>query len=697
MNNDINILIMFVQVTTTLMGFAILTPMVQAISTKLFSKAQTFIDERILYKKLLIFVSFPVLVFLGPFISSLLLLIIGESIQIAITVGSFAFAMFCLLLDRQIKNYTGLKEPGLIIKMFEDAPRISLVLYLICALALAVICYLWNFISFFYWIYFFYLTNLLFIVVGLLFLIRSIMTPFEKGVWFNPSELKNDFEDEVKNNFTEIEKALKDRKEVIKQPKELPMSAADQEGKIERHQANAKLQSQLNLLHEQYEGPENAKWDGLRDLWKNINCNSFDLCRLRDFDDKRLKMLEDHLPEFKRATEERNIILGRIKAEHESDNKPSCLFSVVIPTQGRSNLIEKLLISLQRAITQSKVVVEVIIVDDSPPAERDKIKSLCLQYSASYLSGPPNVREKRNCGIEKSKGEIILFIDSDCEVSQNIFEEHLKLYDKADAAGVLGITEFTGKETITWKIVSRTMFLDSFSFAKTLNKITDSAPWGTCTNLSFRKEVLEDVGKFDTTFPFRLGGDDTELGVRINEAGYKIKMNPDAVVFHTRETWSKLSALIERAFRWGRADFHILKRHPQLGHVAFPNFFTTLLFIALASLAYILTDHSDIAVIIIITWIISVLLVEAIIKVIRAGEKPSFVFFELVATLLNLVFDAGTVFESLRRGSISMLYKKIIYTPAQLIFEWESEAVRSWSIAIGLLLTLIVVWTLKGV
>ena len=184
-------------------------------------------------------------------------------------------------------------------------------------------------------------------------------------------------------------------------------------------------------------------------------------------------------------------------------NNLPCLFSVVIPTRGRSNLVEKLLISLQRSITHSKVAVEIIVVDDSSPPERDKIESLCQQYGAQYLSGSHSVRAKRNRGIDASRGEIILFTDSDCEVSPNIFNEHLKVYAEADTAGVLGLTEFAGKESISWNIVSRTTFLDSFSSAKTLSKVLDSAPWGTCTNLSFRKEVLEDVGKFDTTFPFR--------------------------------------------------------------------------------------------------------------------------------------------------------------------------------------------------
>lgn len=377
-------------------------------------------------------------------------------------------------------------------------------------------------------------------------------------------------------------------------------------------------------------------------------------------------------------------------------NKPPCLFSVVIPTRGRSKLVERLLASLQRAIEYSSVTAEIIIVDDSSQAERDRIENLCQQYEAQFVPGSASVREKRNRGIEESRGEIILFTDSDCEANPNIFDEHLKVYTKADTAAVLGVTEFAGKKNITWDIVSRTTFLDPFFFAKTFNKIVDSAPYVTCTNLSIKKEILKNVGKFDADFPFRLGGDDTELGVRINEAGYKIKMNPDAIVYHTQETWDNILKVARRAFRWGRTDFHILKKHPQLGHVGFPSFFTVLLLLVVASLAAVLNGRWDIAIVTTVGWIASTLLAESIIKGIKSGEKPSSIPLRLVARLLDLVFEAGAIFESLRRGSLSMLYKRIVYTPCQLAIEWEGEVVRSWSIIVGLLLTTVAVWILRG-
>lgn len=382
--------------------------------------------------------------------------------------------------------------------------------------------------------------------------------------------------------------------------------------------------------------------------------------------------------------------LRKIEMEKYKKNISPYLFSVVTPTYGRSDLVEKLLISLQIAIKTSRMTIEIIIIDDSSQQERDKIEKFCQQYGAKYLRGSHNVREKRNYGIEESKGEIIFFTDSDCEVSPNIFNEHLKTYTETDSAGVLGLTKFTGNDDINWGIISRTIFLDPFSYAN----IFDSAPWGTCTNISFKKYVLEEVGKFDATLPFRLGGDDTEIGVRINNAGYKIKTNPNAIVFHTKKTWGDVFKVAKRAFRWGRADFHILKRHPQLGCVGFPNFMTVFLLILLICTTIL---GPIIAFTTVIVWTGLTIFIESIIKIIKTREKPQVIFYWIFAKLLDLTFEVGTIFESIRKRSLSMFYKRIVYTDDELIFEWKNESVRSSSIVSGILIVLIIVWILKGV
>jgi hypothetical protein len=92
-------------------------------------------------------------------------------------------------------------------------------------------------------------------------------------------------------------------------------------------------------------------------------------------------------------------------------------------------------------------------------------------------------------------------------------------------------------------------------------------------------------------------------------------------------------------------------------------------------------------------WIPSTLLLETGFRLAKAREKPYLIFSELLAILLDLTFEAGAILESLRRGSLSMLYRKILYSPGQHIVEWDNRIMRSWSLLIALLLALVVIYT----
>jgi hypothetical protein len=45
--------------------------------------------------------------------------------------------------------------------------------------------------------------------------------------------------------------------------------------------------------------------------------------------------------------------------------------------------------------------------------------------------------------------------------------------------------------------------------------------------------------------------------MRINAAGQAILCRPDAVVEHSRATWARWAAVLERAWRWGAMDLHV--------------------------------------------------------------------------------------------------------------------------------------------
>jgi GT2 family glycosyltransferase len=365
--------------------------------------------------------------------------------------------------------------------------------------------------------------------------------------------------------------------------------------------------------------------------------------------------------------------------------------TVVVPTHGRVGLINNLLISLQEACNAISGKVEIVIIDSSEQEDSKKIESLCEQYEAKYIKGSINVREKRNFGIREAGGEIILFVDSDCEVTERLFEEHLKMYDEPDTAGVLGVTEFVGKETTTWKIVQRTKFLDAFSFAKTLASYVKSAPWGTCTNLSLKKEILEKVRGFDTNFPFRLGGDDTDLGIRINKAGYKIKMNPNAIVYHTKETWNKFPAVAKRVFRWGRTDYYVFyRKHRDKLSSAFPKPIAIFTFLLIFSFIKGCMSNLLLYLSLPFIWLLLFLFLNAFLKIVSSKDSLKNIHLEMLAQFLHFLFDFGTIFESIKNQSILVFFKTPLDDPRQVIVLWNEKVWEVWSTIFSTFLILLI-------
>lgn len=238
--------------------------------------------------------------------------------------------------------------------------------------------------------------------------------------------------------------------------------------------------------------------------------------------------------------------------------------SIVIPTNGRVELVERLLKSLstEREI-YSYGQVEVIIVNSGSKEDSNNIKSLCEKYNAIFYAGENSVRKKRNLGIMKSKYEIILFLDSDVAAEEGLLKYHAEEYINSNdkqLGGVLGLTEFVGKKTWWWKVVEQTTYLDSFSFAKRFPYNS----WTIGNNVSFYKKVLIEVGMFEENFPFPLGGDDLDMTYRITKSGYRIKSCSKAVTLHSTETWNRPKAIYDRTHRWGTMDYTLSKRHPEI-------------------------------------------------------------------------------------------------------------------------------------
>ncbi len=266
--------------------------------------------------------------------------------------------------------------------------------------------------------------------------------------------------------------------------------------------------------------------------------------------------------------------------------------SIIIPTWNRSHLVKDLLYSLyEERKRYTGGATEVLVIDSSTGAEQASIVQSCQEYEATYFEGDNSVRKKRNKGIRAAQYDYILFIDSDVVAEAGLLDAYHQGYEKNShlpLGGVLGYTEFVGEKTFWWKILELTPLVDAFSFARNY----PFHSWTIGNNVSFRKDVLEEIGLFEENFPFKLGGDDLDMTYRVTKAGYMIGSAPDAVTYHSRETWNSFRAIHDRAKRWGTMERHICNRHPELYKRVIPKNYVLMSLVWLVSgLLGLITAH----------------------------------------------------------------------------------------------------------
>lgn len=242
--------------------------------------------------------------------------------------------------------------------------------------------------------------------------------------------------------------------------------------------------------------------------------------------------------------------------------------SVVIISRGRVKLLEELIVSVKQAQKKAEFPTEIVLVDSSQGNDKDPVYQMGLQYGVRYCYADITVSGKRNLGAKKALYDYILFLDSDCVATEDILNAYARtLIRHPDAAGSCGPLEFFGDSTWVWKIIENTPYTIFFSTAKWGKTFV----WAPTANLLVRKDVFWEVGGFDENFSKNPGGEDVDLGLRISQAGYTMYSTPDALVYHSKKTWSSIKAMFKRVFNYGRGDFSLVEKHPHMTCESIPR------------------------------------------------------------------------------------------------------------------------------
>lgn len=206
--------------------------------------------------------------------------------------------------------------------------------------------------------------------------------------------------------------------------------------------------------------------------------------------------------------------------------------SVIIPTYCRKKLLKDVVACLE---IQTVLPLETFIIDSSPhndQLDREEVNQLPSWVHYELCENIKNIPWKKNLAIPQCKGDIILFLDDDVIFEENMIEDYLRCYAETNADGISGLVLLPEEEKSSKPVPNNEGWLwDAGPNVRNLDKIVDSKV--ICTaNFSIKREVLLSIGGFDEQI--RGTWDDTELGYRLFDSGYKIIHHPKPGVIHLK-------------------------------------------------------------------------------------------------------------------------------------------------------------------
>ena len=228
------------------------------------------------------------------------------------------------------------------------------------------------------------------------------------------------------------------------------------------------------------------------------------------------------------------------------------LVSVVVPTRGRPQLLNRCLASLVlQRFDRSRY--EIIIVDDGPSEETRDVVSRWSATTAdsgprvTYIPsmGPHGPAAARNHGWRAARAPIVAFTDDDTTPRVDWLKNGVRAFED-------GVHAVRGRIVMPLSGTPTDYELDA--------KNLETAEFVTA-NCFCRKQVLEDLGGFDERFRFAWR-EDSDLHFRLLDYQARIVYDPSAVVMHPIRpaAWGVSLQQVKKV----QFDALLYKKHPRL-------------------------------------------------------------------------------------------------------------------------------------
>jgi GT2 family glycosyltransferase len=223
--------------------------------------------------------------------------------------------------------------------------------------------------------------------------------------------------------------------------------------------------------------------------------------------------------------------------------------SIVIPTRARPYYLEVALRSI--AAQAAEAGAEVLVIDDAGPSQR--MRTLAERFDARYEphSEPRGLNVARNTGVERSRGELVVFIDDDVQASGRWLEA---LLDAARENPDVDVFAGPIRPRLEGSRIRACGREGSPITALDLGEADTDTRYAWGANMAIRRSALERVGSFDVSL--EQGGDEQEWQDRMRSqspAARVLYVAPAAVEHRRVGADARLGSLARAAYARGRA------------------------------------------------------------------------------------------------------------------------------------------------
>ncbi len=211
----------------------------------------------------------------------------------------------------------------------------------------------------------------------------------------------------------------------------------------------------------------------------------------------------------------------------------------------------------------------IVIVDenrehfiDVQMAVRDCVFPVNVHFNDNNLG----LAHSRNLGMNLARGDIVAFIDDDAEPYTQWVRTIREIFtDPTIGAATGDIEPRWMAEGMDW-FPSELFWMISCSYSITPMERGEIGR-GFGADMAFSRKAIEAVGPFDIRYGITkkhwIGGEDTEMFMRVNSSGFRVMYEPEMRVrHHIHPARLRLENLIKRAIAQGRGTV-ILKRGMQ--------------------------------------------------------------------------------------------------------------------------------------